>query len=100
MPSRDESGVIALNGPRTFNIGDGAAATDLAITAALTDNGATVGAVTKTGNGALRLTGANTYTGPTNVNGGTLEISGSISGSTTAPVNVTSGKLMLCRAMP
>ena len=88
-------GVIALNGTRIFNIGDGAAATDLSIIPALTDNAAVVGGVTKTGNGALKLTGANTYTGPTSVNGGTLEISGSISGSATAPVNVTSGKLVL-----
>jgi autotransporter-associated beta strand protein len=68
---------------------------DLAVAPAMTDNGATVGAVTKNGNGALRLGGANTYTGPTTVNGGTLEISGSISGITTAPTTVNSGTLKL-----
>lgn len=88
-------GIIALDGTRTFNIGDGAAAVDLAITAPLTDNGANAGGVVKTGSGTLKLTGTNTYTGPTTIRGGTLEVSGSLNGSTTAPVNVENGTLIL-----
>lgn len=88
-------GIFALDGTRTFNISDGAAAVDLAITAPLTDNGATAGGVMKTGNGTLKLTAANTYTGPTTIRGGTLEVSGSLNGSTTAPVNVENGTLLL-----
>jgi autotransporter-associated beta strand protein len=88
-------GVVALNGTRTFNVGDGAAAVDLAVTAPLTDNGATVGGLTKTGNGTLKLTAANTYTGPTTINGGTVEVSGSLNGTTTAGVDVANGTLVL-----
>ncbi|HSI12896.1 MAG TPA: autotransporter-associated beta strand repeat-containing protein [Chthoniobacter sp.] len=88
-------GVFALDGTRTFNIGDGAAAVDLAITAPLTDNGATVGSVIKTGSGTLKLAAANTYTGSTTIRGGTLEVSGSLNGSTTAPMNVENGTLLL-----
>ena len=40
----------------------------------------TTGALTKAGPGALTLTGANTYTGNTTVSGGTLNVTGSISG--------------------
>ncbi|MEP6671567.1 MAG: autotransporter-associated beta strand repeat-containing protein [Chthoniobacter sp.] len=39
------------------------------------------GAVTKIGNGTQTFSGANTYTGPTNVAAGTLQISGSNTGS-------------------
>jgi autotransporter-associated beta strand protein len=88
-------GIFAVDGTRTFNIGDGSAAVDLAITAPLTDNGAAAGGLIKTGNGTLKLTAANTYTGPTTVRAGTLEVSGSLNGATTAPVNVLGGTLIL-----
>ena len=52
------------------------------------------GGLTKTGNGMMVLAFAsNSYTGPTKVTGGTLEISGSING--TSQVSVTSGTLLL-----
>lgn len=88
-------GIFAVDGTRTLNIGDGAADVDLAITAPLTDNGVNAGGLIKTGNGTLRLTAANTYTGPTTVRGGTLEVSGSLNGSTTAPVKVENGTMLL-----
>lgn len=69
-------GVIDLTGAggnRTFNIGNGAAATDLKITAALLDGSGASGLV-KTGAGTLALAGANTYSGNTAVNAGALTL--------------------------
>ena len=66
-------GLVLLNGTRTFNIGNGAAANDFTIQAALTD-GTSTGGLTKTGAGTLLLTADNTYTGATTVTNGTLAI--------------------------
>ena len=66
------AGTIDLEGgTRTFTVADGTAATDLAISAAITNGG-----LTKAGAGILTLSGANTYTGTTTINAGTLELSG------------------------
>jgi autotransporter-associated beta strand protein len=46
---------------------------DLLLSGAIGQSGGTDG-VTKTGAGTVQLSGANTYTGNTTVNGGTLEI--------------------------
>jgi autotransporter-associated beta strand protein len=68
-------GVVALNGERAFVIGDGAAAVDLEIEAPLVD-GVSQGSLTKEGAGTLRVAGANTFTGATTVNAGTLLVNG------------------------
>lgn len=69
-------GVVALNGTRVFDIGNGAAKVDLRITGAIVDETAGSG-LTKNGQGTLDLTGASTFTGATTVNAGTLLINGS-----------------------
>jgi autotransporter-associated beta strand protein len=58
------------------------------LASALTSSG---GSLTKLGAGTLTLTGANTYTGPTLVNGGTLRLSGTGSFAASRTVTVSSG---------
>lgn len=87
-----QQGIIALDGTRTFNIGNGAAPVDVQVNVAITDNGATLGSLTKTGTGTLALGGNNLFTGGTTVSVGTLTGTGSLasditvaSGATLAP---------------
>jgi fibronectin-binding autotransporter adhesin len=53
-------------------------------------SGATGGGLTKVGSGTLTLSGANTYTGPTLVNGGILNVTGSL----VSAVTVNSGGML------
>jgi autotransporter-associated beta strand protein len=79
----DSGGLAAqiwLEGTRTFNIGNGAAAVDLAIRPDLV-NGSTTGGLIKTGTGSLSLAGTNTYTGATVVSAGTLLVDGALQGT-------------------
>ncbi len=86
-------GAIALNGTRGFTIGDGAASVDLTVNAPFI-NGASAGGLTKTGNGALALSGASTFTGGTTVSAGTLLVNNtSGSGTGTGAVTVEGGIL-------
>lgn len=55
----------------SFNVTDGAGAVDLSVTGNLIG-----GALTKSGNGVMALSGNNTYTGATTVSGGTLQVAG------------------------
>ena len=65
------TGNLALGATRTFTIADGAAGDDMSISAII--SGAGFG-ITKEGAGTLTLSGANTYTGKTIINNGTLSI--------------------------
>ncbi len=81
-------------GTRTFTVASGSTSSgiDLSIGAKIIAPG---GALTKAGPGTMELTGANTYAGGTNVNGGTLlanNTAGSATGS--AGVMVNSGGLL------
>lgn len=78
---------IAFNGSRTFQVNDAtlSPAADLTVNAEL-ENSSTTPAddgLRKSGAGTLLLNYANTYSGPTVVEEGTLVLSGSISGSAT-----------------
>jgi autotransporter-associated beta strand protein len=59
------------NGAVTFNVADGAVAVDLSVTGNMGGGNA----YTKTGDGTMVITGANTSTGGIALNGGTLEAS-------------------------
>jgi fibronectin-binding autotransporter adhesin len=75
------SGMLADNAanPQTLNV-------------AIADAG---GGVTKTGTGMLTLAGNNTYTGPTVVSAGTLNISGNVASTVNTLVGSTAGNSIL-----
>ena len=76
---------FALLGDPTF----APAAGSTLILSGVIANGSSPGTLDKTGAGTLVLAGNNTYTGPTNVNAGTLDVTGSIANSSS--VNVAKG---------
>lgn len=68
--SAAHAGSIDLNGGvRTFTVNNGSAATDLLISAAITNGG-----ITKADGGTMLLSGVNSYTGVTTLTGGTLSV--------------------------
>gem|GEM_PF-1000071 len=88
------TGSLVLGGDESINSLNGSGAANLGAHT-LTLNSGTyagvasgTGGITKAGGGTLTLSGANTYTGTTNLNGGTTTLSGSLASTT---VNVVSG---------
>ena len=82
------SGNLGLGANRTFTLADGAAATDMQVSAVVS-GGFTL---TKDGAGTMVLSGANTYTGATTVSNGVLNIQNATGlGTTAAGTTVKSG---------
>lgn len=77
-----------VNNNVVFNIADGGAVNDLIVHANI-EQGSTGYGITKTGAGLMLLNGANTYTGSTIINGGTLSLSDT-STLASSPVEVNS----------
>jgi len=75
--------VTAIGSDVTFGGSGGAIVSTAAISGA--------GSLIKVGNGSLSLAFANTHTGATNVNAGTLNVSGAGSINTTSAINVAAG---------
>ena len=69
-------GVNLQYGPLTLDVAEGTAATDLSFTSPITSPAANTNTLTKTGAGLLELSGTNTYTGATNINAGTVLVTG------------------------
>ena len=78
------SAPVALGATRTITVADGSSAIDLAA------SGVISGAygITKAGAGLMNLSGANTYTGLTIINAGTLQL-GAAGGATNTPLGTT-----------
>ncbi len=79
-----------------FTVADGAAATDLAVSSVLRGP---IG-ITKSGAGTMQLSGNNTYTGATTVNGGVLELHGGSSAYTYAGGNIYINNAAALRISP
>lgn len=80
-------------GSAAFNVADGAASTDLLVSAAITESSGAVG-ITKTGAGTMTLTGNNTFTGTVNVNAGTLQLQGGAFSTTARDYSIASGAVL------
>ena len=87
---RPDSG---YTGP-TFTVADGAADDDLLVNAAVTESAGGMG-ITKAGLGTMTLTGVNSYTGPTTVSAGTLQIGNGVSGGSLASAAITNNAALV-----
>lgn len=86
---------VSLNGTPTLNVVNPTAGgtTELTLNGVIGDGGLGYG-ITKTGNGMLTLSGANTYTGTSVVNVGTLRITQASCLSTNSSVSIAAGAIM------
>ena len=86
---------LSLIGTTTFNVGvTGDGRGDLLVSAKLTDGDGVAGSITKTGLGTMVLSGSNTYSGGTFVNGGTVQFSSDAQlGNSTSGITLNGGQL-------
>ncbi|MCU0749868.1 MAG: autotransporter-associated beta strand repeat-containing protein, partial [Akkermansiaceae bacterium] len=93
LPSLNPSTISTTNGTNlqygnvVMAVADGGAAKDLVVSSPLTSPAASTNTFTKSGAGLMEMGGANTYTGATNLNAGTILLSGTIRNSTAINVN-------------
>lgn len=79
-------------GNRTIEVQDGGAAVDAEVSGVIRNlSVSNVGSLIKAGDGTLELSAANTYTGSTTINAGTLLLTGSLASASAVTVN-TGGK--------
>jgi autotransporter-associated beta strand protein len=92
-------GATALSGNTTFNVANGASASTQLTLGAVSQDVAGRG-LTKSGSGALVLSGDGTYSGATTINGGTLTAAASSGGAlrSTSSITVNSGGTLLLGA--
>ena len=78
---------------RTFTVADvtSSTATDLTVSVPITNGAATSGGLTKSGDGTLLLSAANTYTGPTSVSAGTLALGGANAVAGSSGLSIAAG---------
>jgi autotransporter-associated beta strand protein len=79
------AGVVENSGAGLAVLSEGGDNASTVFGGVIKDDGPT--GLTKTGSGTLTLTGANSYTGPTNVNSGVLDVEGSIASSSLTTVS-------------
>lgn len=83
------------NGAVTFNVADGDVAIDLDVTATIIGGNA----ITKSGEGTMRSTADNTYTGTTNINAGVLQLgAGGTTGTLGTGAVVNNASLVIDRS--
>jgi autotransporter-associated beta strand protein len=87
--------LLSRAGTTTFNVGvTGDGRGDLLVSARLIDGNGVVGSLTKTGLGTMVLSGSNSYSGGTFVNGGTLQFSSDAQlGNATSGITLNGGQL-------
>ena len=78
------------SGDVIFNVAPGDDSVDLTVSAALSNSQG----IEKQGTGVMALTGANSYTGDTTVNGGVLQLASGGSLNTATTVRIASGAAM------
>jgi autotransporter-associated beta strand protein len=92
MSTINATAVSLRNTGGIFNVANVNGGTDLLVLSRVINHPGLAGALTKTGAGTLELAGANTYTGGTVVNAGTLLVSNTAgSGTGSGAVSVNSG---------